>query len=205
MLDYYREEEALLAAQRQRLAKASGGIAASADGHRLELAVNIAFAAEAQQGFAQGADGVGLFRTEMLFMDADEPPGEDEQFQCYAEVVRLAAGRPVIIRTFDIGGDKPARCLPAPQESNPFLGYRAIRMYPDQEAVFRAQLRAILRASALGPVKVMIPMVATLGEARWVRRLLEEERAALGRAEPVPLGIMLEVPSVLFQLDAFCR
>ncbi|AOZ48785.1 phosphoenolpyruvate--protein phosphotransferase [Chromobacterium vaccinii] len=205
VLDYYREEEALLAAQRQRLAKASGGIAASADGHRLELAVNIASVAEAQLGFAQGADGVGLFRTEMLFMDADEPPGEDEQFQCYAEVVRLAAGRPVIIRTFDIGGDKPARCLPAPQESNPFLGYRAIRMYPDQEAAFRAQLRAILRASALGPVKVMIPMVATLGEARWARRLLEEERAALGRAEPVPLGIMLEVPSVLFQLDAFCR
>ncbi|MFB9159010.1 phosphoenolpyruvate--protein phosphotransferase [Chromobacterium violaceum] len=205
VLDYYRAEEALLAQQRQKLAQACAGGSVSADGQRLELAVNIASAAEAQLGFAQGADGVGLFRTEMLFMEADEPPGEEAQFQCYAEVVRLAAGRPVIIRTFDIGGDKPAPCFPAAQESNPFLGYRAIRMYPDQEAAFRTQLRAILRASALGPVKAMIPMIATLNEARWARRVLEEERAALGLAEAVPMGIMLEVPSVLFQLDAFCR
>ncbi|AXE31781.1 phosphoenolpyruvate--protein phosphotransferase [Chromobacterium phragmitis] len=203
--DYYLDEEALLACQRQRLARACGGASVSADGQRLELAVNIASAAEAQLGFAQGADGIGLFRTEMLFMDADEPPSEDAQFQCYAEVVRLAAGRPVIIRTFDIGGDKPARCMSMPQERNPFLGYRAIRMYPDQEAAFRSQLRAILRAGEFGPVKVMIPMIATLAELRWARRLLEEERAALGVAEPVPLGIMLEVPSVLFQLEAFCR
>ncbi|AUH52254.1 phosphoenolpyruvate--protein phosphotransferase [Chromobacterium sp. ATCC 53434] len=205
VLDYYREEEALLASKRLRLAQASGGTSTSADGQRLELAVNIASAAEAQLGFAQGADGVGLFRTEALFMDADAPPSEDAQFQCYAEVVRLAAGRPVIIRSFDIGGDKPARCLPAPPEANPFLGYRAIRMYPDQQAAFRAQLRAVLRASELGPVKLMIPMVATLGEARWARRVLDEERDALGVAEAVPMGIMLEVPSVLFQLDAFCR
>ncbi|MEJ8675194.1 phosphoenolpyruvate--protein phosphotransferase [Chromobacterium amazonense] len=205
VLDYYREEAALLEARRLREARASQGESRSADGCRLELAVNIASAEEAQLGFAHGADGVGLFRTEMLYMEADAPPSEESQFQHYAEVVRLAAGRPVIIRTFDIGGDKPARCLPAPAESNPFLGYRAIRIYPDQEAVFRAQLRAILRASALGPVKVMIPMVATLAEARWARRVLDEERAALGLTRPVPLGIMLEVPSVLFQLDAFCR
>lgn len=205
VLDFYHEELELQALRLEMQQQYCQPAASHRQGQQLELAVNIATSAEAQLGFANGAEGVGLFRTEMLYLDQETAPDEEEQYQCYAEVVRVANGRPVIIRTFDIGGDKPAACFPAANEHNPFLGYRAIRMYPDQEAAFRIQLRAILRASLIGPVKVMIPMIATLGEIRWVRQLFDQECQHLQIPEKIPLGIMLEVPSILFQMAAFCQ
>ncbi|HTO94283.1 MAG TPA: phosphoenolpyruvate--protein phosphotransferase [Bacteroidota bacterium] len=153
---------------------------------------------------------MGLFRTEMLFMGRNEPPGEEEQYRAYAEVAKCAAGRPVIIRTLDIGGDKPVPSLHIPPEENPFLGYRAIRLYAEYPALINAQLRAILRASAHGKLKIMFPMVCALHEVRAMRvRIralmtdLEHEGTAFDRA--IEIGIMVEIPSVAFIIDQLSR
>jgi len=132
------------------------------DGHRLEIAANIATAEESTRALAAGAEGIGLFRTEMLYLDRDSPPDEAEQCEVYQRVIEAAGGKPVIIRTLDIGGDKSLDYLTLPPEPNPFLGYRAIRLYPEFEALFRTQVRALVRASARGSLKLMLPMVATM-------------------------------------------
>lgn len=180
--------------------------ARTADGHRLEVGANTASAEETVAAFAQGAEGIGLFRTELVFSSRETAPTEDEQFEIYAAVVRAAAGRPVIIRTLDVGGDKPVPFLQFPAEANPFLGYRGVRFYAEQAPLLRTQFRALLRAAALGPLKILVPMIACVEEARVVRRLVREsadELRARGVAVPaqVPLGFMLEVPAVAFILD----
>jgi phosphoenolpyruvate-protein phosphotransferase len=182
----------------------------SADGKRLEIAANAASPEEVIAAVAGGAEGIGLFRTEMLFMDRKEPPDEEEQFRIYAEVAKSAGDRPVIIRTLDIGGDKPIPYLNLPPEDNPFLGYRAIRLYADYPQLINAQLRAILRASALGNLKVMFPMICSVQEVRTVKqrllelmRDLESEGADYNRQ--IPIGIMVEIPSVAFLIDQLCR
>ena len=182
----------------------------SADGKRLEIAANAASPEEVSAAIAGGAEGIGLFRTEMLFMDRKEPPDEEEQFQIYAQVAKSAGGKSVIIRTLDIGGDKPIPYLNLPPEENPFLGYRAVRLYADYPQLINAQLRAILRASALGNLKVMFPMICSLQEVRTVKqRLLELMRdlESEGKAynSQIPIGIMVEIPSVAFLLDQLCR
>ncbi|ACX67048.1 phosphoenolpyruvate--protein phosphotransferase [Paenibacillus sp. Y412MC10] len=186
--------------RRQSLEEYIARPAVTADGTRVELAANIGSAAEAEAAVRQGADGVGLFRTEFLFMNATAMPGEEEQFRAYQEAARQMEGRPVIIRTMDIGGDKELPYLQLPKETNPFLGYRAIRVGLVRQELLRTQLRAVLRASAFGTVKVMFPMISGLQEWRQARSILAEVQGEL-REEGVPfdekmeVGIMVEIPS----------
>ncbi|MGI9279859.1 MAG: phosphoenolpyruvate--protein phosphotransferase [Endozoicomonas sp.] len=184
--------------------------AVTLDGHHMEVAANIASAEEAETAFAQGAQGVGLFRTEMLYMDRTEPPCEEEQFEIYRKALTAANGQPVIIRTMDIGGDKPVDYFNIGNEENPFLGYRAVRLYPEYLTLFHTQLRAILRASQYGHCKIMVPMVATLAEAKWLREVFNNVVEAMKvegfELDPeVQLGIMLEVPSCAFIIDQLVR
>lgn len=207
---YYELEDARLAGRRVRLSQSAGKPAATSDGCRMEIGANIVTAAEAPQAFAAGADGIGLFRTEMLFVNRDAPPAEDEQFEEYRQALMAASGKPVIIRMLDIGGDKPVPYLRLPKEENPFLGFRAVRMYPEFHALVRTQVRALVRASAFGQLKVMVPMISRLGEVAWVRQMIAEEQAGCADAgiahDPaMPVGAMVEVPAMAFQLDHFCR
>jgi multiphosphoryl transfer protein len=207
---YYATEHKRLAERRSRLRQFAARPATTRDGHRLEIAANIVAADEATVVFAAGAEGIGLFRTEMLFLGRDSAPGEAEQFQAYRSVLETAGGQPVVIRTVDIGGDKPLSYLNLPGEENPFLGCRGVRLYPGHEPLLRTQVRALVRASAHGRLKLMIPMVATVDEARWVKKIVAEEQARCS-AEGVafdaamPVGAMLEVPAAAFALDALCR
>lgn len=166
-------------------------------------------ALEAPGAFANGAEGVGLFRTEMLYMDRDSAPDEQEQFEAYQQVLLAAGDKPIIFRTMDIGGDKSIPYLNIPQEENPFLGYRAVRIYPEFAGLFRTQLRAILRAASFGNAQLMIPMVHSLDQILWVKgeiqkAIVELKRDGLRHAETITLGIMVEVPSVCYIIDHFC-
>jgi fructose-specific PTS system IIA-like component len=203
---YYERERRAIQRSSGRLAPLAQRPAVTRDGVRIEVGINASTADEVVGGIAQGAEGVGLLRTELLFLDRASAPGEDEQAQAYTSVVVAAAGRPVIIRTFDIGGDKPATYLRMPKEENPFLGCRGLRLYEQHPALLRTQLRAILRASASGPVKIMAPMVATPGEARWFReqvRATQDELRAAGTRfdESAPVGVMIEIPATALVMD----
>jgi phosphocarrier protein FPr len=179
--------------------------AVTLDGHRVEVVANIGKNAEAQQVVQLGGEGVGLLRSEFLFLDRATAPTEDEQAQIYTEIAQtLGPDRPLIIRTLDVGGDKPLSYLPLAKEENPFLGVRGVRVGFDQPELLRTQLRAILRASTLGNVRIMFPMIATLDEWRMAKAMLDEERAQLGAA-PIPAGIMVEVPSTAVMADQFAR
>jgi len=146
----------------------------------------------------------------MLFVGSDGMPSEDKQFEVYKQAARAAAGQPVLIRTLDIGGDKPLPYLNLPREVNPFLGYRGARLYADHEDLMREQFRAIARASAFGSVQMLLPMVSSLAEVRWAKAMLARVQAELA-AENVafdramPLGIIVEVPAVTFILDQLCN
>lgn len=205
MESWYRLETAKQQAIAERSAPLRGQQVATADGTTVSVLANIALAIEAQGAFAQGADGVGLFRTEMLFCERSQAPDEEEQFRAYSEVLKSAVGKKITIRTLDIGGDKPCDFLDLPKEENPFLGYRAVRMYPQFHDIFTTQARALLRASAVGPLNIMVPMVATLAEIQWLHSefhriagTLEQEGISLGEWH---LGIMVEVPSTLYLLE----
>ncbi|MEW5928484.1 MAG: phosphoenolpyruvate--protein phosphotransferase [Gemmatimonadota bacterium] len=174
------------------------------DGHRVEVAANIGTAAEAAAAVEAGAEGVGLLRTEFLFLGRDAAPSEDEQFAAYSEMTRALGGLPLIVRTLDIGGDKVLPYLALPHEENPFLGVRGIRLCLRRPELFVPQLRAIYRAAATGPVRIMFPMVATLEDLRAAREAAEAVRAELGAA-PVEIGIMIEVPSAVLIADALAR
>lgn len=203
---YYDREVGKLRRRQERFAPYVHAPAVTRDGRRLEVAANVATAEELAAAFAQGAEGVGLFRTEMLFMDRDVPPSEEEQFAVYVRAARAADGRPVIIRTIDIGGDKPVPYLHLPREANPFLGYRGVRIYPDHRDVFDSQVRAIIRASAFGRVWLMAPMICTIEEVRWVKARIAKIQAELSADgvafdQKMPVGIMVEVPSTAFIMD----
>jgi len=179
--------------------------AKTVDGHRLEVVANIGGLADAEQAMQLGGEGVGLLRSEFLFLERATAPSEDEQTQAYRAIAEaLGPDRPLIIRTLDVGGDKPLPYLPIPEENNPFLGERGIRVGLDRPEMLRAQLRAILRAAEGAKVQVMFPMIATLPEWRAAKALFEEERARLGAA-PIPVGIMVEVPVVAVMAAQFAR
>jgi phosphocarrier protein FPr/phosphocarrier protein len=176
------------------------------DGHRIEVVANIRNADDALAAVAAGGEGVGLLRSEFLFDERDQAPSEDEQARSYGAVAEvLGRGRPLIIRTLDVGGDKPLSYLPLPKEENPFLGLRGIRVSLDQPEMFRTQLRAILRAAPIADLHIMFPMIATLDELRAAKRILAEEQAATATetsaAASVKVGIMVEVPSAAVQAD----
>jgi multiphosphoryl transfer protein len=174
------------------------------DGHRVEVVANIGRASEAAQAVDAGGEGVGLLRTEFLFLERSTPPTEEEQFDSYLEMVQALNGLPLIIRTLDIGGDKEVPYLNLPRESNPFLGVRGIRLCLARPELFRPQLRAIYRVSAHGPVKIMFPMVSIIEELRTARAIAEEVRLEVN-AEPVDIGIMIEVPSAVLMADEFAQ
>jgi multiphosphoryl transfer protein len=203
---HYDRRRWALARRHERLAQSAQRPAVTRDGRPLEVAASVSTREEIGVAFAHGADGIGLFRTEMLFMDRDSPPSEDEQAAIYAEAARLAAGRTVIIRTLDVGGDKPLSYLGLPPEKNPFLGMRGVRLYPAHRDLVAAQLRAILRASSAGRVWMLLPMVSHLEEVRWVKEQIaaaqrELQAAGVAFAAEMPLGVMLEVPAAALLVD----
>lgn len=173
--------------------------ARTSDGRRIEVSANLGSAEEAEDALAWGAEGVGLFRTEFLFMERDQLPSEDEQYEVYRKAVEAFGEKPVVIRTLDVGGDKDLPGVEQPVEENPFLGWRGIRMCLDVPELFKPQLRALLRAAAHGNLKVMFPMVADVEELRAAKRLLEECRAELededAEVGPIAVGVMVETPA----------
>jgi phosphocarrier protein FPr len=168
---------------------------ATRDGTRIEVFANLGSAAEAARAVELGAEGVGLLRTEFLFLDRATLPDEDEQAETLREIARALDGRPLVVRTLDAGADKPLPALPMPPEANPFLGVRGIRLTLERRDVLGAQLRAILRVAADHPVKVMLPMVATLSEIDAARDALAQARSDTGIDVPLEFGIMVEVPA----------
>jgi len=207
---YYQQEARVQEALHEQQRVWFSQQARTADGIRIEVAANIAHSVEAQAAFDNGAEAVGLFRTEMLYMDRTSAPDEDELYNIFCQALACSQGRSIIVRTMDIGGDKPVDYLNIPAETNPFLGYRAVRIYEEYATLFTTQLRAILRASAHGSLKIMILMISSMEEIMWVKEKLAEAKQQL-RNEHVPfdekilLGIMLEVPSVMFIIDQCCE
>jgi phosphotransferase system enzyme I (PtsI) len=182
----------------------------TACGTPVALRANVELPAEAILALDHGADGIGLYRTEFLYIDRLTQPDENEQYEIYRAVIEAVAPRPVILRTFDIGGDKFASSFKLPAEMNPALGLRAVRLALSQPDVFLTQLRAMVRASAHGDVRVMIPMVSGIHELREVRKLLtrairEVEARGLAHAAKIPLGVMIEVPSAAVMADVFAK
>ncbi|HTU96331.1 MAG TPA: phosphoenolpyruvate--protein phosphotransferase, partial [Solirubrobacteraceae bacterium] len=184
-------DEARRAAARQHAAEP----ATTRDGERIEVFANLATGSDAARAVELGAEGVGLLRTEFLFLGRAELPGEEEQAETLREIARALDGRPLIVRTLDAGADKPLPALPMPAEENPFLGVRGIRLALARPEVLATQFRAILRVAAEYPVKTMLPMVATLGEITSAREILEAARRETGIDAPMELGIMVEVPA----------
>ncbi|EIA5100737.1 phosphoenolpyruvate--protein phosphotransferase [Staphylococcus pseudintermedius] len=180
------------------------------DGHEVELAANIGTPNDLEGVHNNGAEGIGLYRTEFLYMGRDNMPTEDEQFEAYKKVLESMEGKRVVVRTLDIGGDKELPYLNLPEEMNPFLGYRAIRLCLDQPEIFRPQLRALLRASAYGKLNIMFPMVATIQEFRDAKALLLEEKENLKQegvevSGDIELGIMVEIPATAALADVFAK
>ena len=179
--------------------------AVTRDGQHIEVMANLGSPDEVAAALEAGADGVGLLRTEFLFLGREALPDEDEQAAVYAEIAASLEGRPLVVRTLDVGADKPLRALPQAPEENPFLGQRGIRLALAEPSVLRTQLRAIVRAAADHPLKVMFPMVTTLAEYRAARELVEESCAELGRPPGFEVGIMVEVPAVALAAERFAR
>lgn len=206
VLDFYLGEIRKRETYRKRLARFKNLPGGTADGRKLEVGANVGSLEEAVAAFNNGAEGIGLFRTELLFMNRQNPPTEEEQFSVFAETARLAGKRGVIVRTLDIGGDKPIPYLNLPHEANPFLGHRAIRMYNTHRDLITAQFRAILRASAFGNLKIMFPMVSSVDEVRflrqWIGELMQQlESGKIRYNRKIEIGIMVEIPSVAFIID----
>jgi phosphocarrier protein FPr len=202
----YRAQAAVERAAQDAARAASAAPAVTRDGRRIEVAANAASVAEARAGMENGAEGIGLLRTEFVFLDRHEAPGEDEQAAAYAAIADVMGALPVIIRTLDVGGDKPLPYLPLAHEDNPFLGQRAVRLCLARPELFRTQLRAILRASAGHRLRLMFPMIAERDELRAARALLAETRREL-EARHVPVapelevGIMVEIPAAALLAD----
>jgi phosphotransferase system enzyme I (PtsI) len=207
VLAEYRERQAAYGEKRRALRAIRRKAAVTRDGVAIELCANIELPQDAEAALEAGADGIGLFRSEFLFMNRRDLPGEDEQFEAYVRVVRAMGGRPVTIRTLDIGADKPLDSDAPASAPNPALGLRAIRYSLSQPAMFQAQLRALLRASAYGPVKILVPMLAHPGEIRQTLTHIAKARATLaskGLALPrVEVGAMVEIPAAALTLPLF--
>jgi len=194
-----------LAEKKQADLAAAHEAATTTDGHRVEVVANIGGIDDAKQSVTLGGEGVGLLRSEFLYLERQTAPSEDEQAQIYADIAIALDGRPMILRTLDVGGDKPLPYLPMPREENPFLGIRGVRIGLERPELLRTQVRAILRAAKGHKLRMMFPMIATIDEIRSVKGLVEEERAKLSDAGEVELGIMVEVPSAAVMARQFAR
>ena len=180
------------------------------DGHKVEIVGNIGTPDDVAGVIDNGGEGVGLYRTEFLYMNSTELPTEEQQFEAYKKVLVAMNGKPVVVRTLDIGGDKKLPYLPIDPEMNPFLGYRAIRLCLDRKDIFRTQLRALLRASAYGKLRIMFPMIATIDEFVSAKALLEEEKEKLIKegvevGQDLQVGMMVEIPAAAVLADEFAK
>ncbi|MEK3855334.1 phosphoenolpyruvate--protein phosphotransferase [Cytobacillus sp. FSL H8-0458] len=206
----YEEEHRKFEEQKAEWAKLVNEKSVTADGHHVELAANIGTPKDLKGVVENGGEGVGLYRTEFLYMGRDQLPTEEEQFESYKAVLEGMSGKPVVVRTLDIGGDKELPYLNLPKEMNPFLGFRAIRLCLEEQDMFRTQLRALLRASTYGNLKIMFPMIATLDEFRQGKAILEEEKQKLMSeglvvADNIEIGIMVEIPSTAVMAEQFAK
>ncbi|GMK43071.1 phosphoenolpyruvate--protein phosphotransferase [Paenibacillus glycanilyticus] len=210
LIQHYSELQTRQAEARHRLSGIAGHQSVTPDGKVLGLAANISSLKELEVALSSGAHGVGLFRTEFLYMDRNRFPKEEEQFEVYKSVAEKLAGEPLIIRTLDIGGDKQLDYFNIPEEDNPFLGYRAIRISLDRKDLFKTQLRAILRASSYGQVKVMYPLISSVEEVRAANQVLAEakqelEREGIAYDPGIQVGIMVEVPAAVMLSDLLAQ
>lgn len=206
----YRVKQEQYEAQRAELAKLKKVATVTKDGKHVELAVNIGTPADVAGVLENGGEAVGLYRTEFLYMGRDSMPSEKEQFSAYKAVLERMDGKPVVVRTLDIGGDKQLSYLELPKEMNPFLGFRAVRLCLERQDLFRTQLRALLRASVYGNLRIMFPMIATLDEFRQAKTILLEEKTKLEAegiqvSNEIQLGIMVEIPSTAVLSDLFAK
>ena len=206
----YEQKQKNFLAEKEELAKLVNDESVSKDGVHVELAANIGTPNDLEGVKNNGAEGIGLYRTEFLYMGRDNMPSEEEQFEAYSKVLKEMDGKRVVVRTLDIGGDKELSYLNLPKEMNPFLGYRAIRLCLDQTDIFRTQLRALLRASEFGKLNIMFPMIATIKEFRDAKAILLEEKEKLvsegvNVADDIEIGIMVEIPSTAALADIFAK
>lgn len=207
----YEAKAEAVKAEKEALKVLKDAKSVTTDGHEVELAGNIGTPKDVEGVLNNGGEGVGLYRTEFLYMDSElDFPSEEEQFEAYKAVLEGMGGRKVVVRTLDIGGDKKLPYFTFPEEMNPFLGYRAIRLCLDRTDIFRTQLRALIRASVFGKLCIMFPMIATLDEFRQAKALFEEEKAKLiseGAAvsDKIEVGMMVEIPAAAVLADQFAK
>lgn len=210
LLKMYEDKKVAFEDQKAEWAKLLNKRTVSADGYHVELAANIGTPEDVKGALENGAEGVGLYRTEFLYMGRTQLPTEEEQLEAYTTVLKHTADKPVVVRTLDIGGDKELPYLNLPKEMNPFLGFRAIRLCLEMQDMFRTQLRALLRSSIYGNLKIMFPMIATLDEFRKAKSILIEEKEKLQKegipvAENIEVGMMVEIPSSAVMADIFAK
>ena len=206
----YQKKKVAYEAQKAEWAKLVHEKTVTSDDYEVELVANIGTPQDVQGVLDNGGEGVGLYRTEFLYMGRDTFPTEEEQFEAYKSVLERLGDKPVVVRTLDIGGDKELSYLNLPKEMNPFLGYRAIRLCLEMQDMFRTQLRALLRASIFGNLKIMFPMIATLDEFREAKSILIEEKEKLQKndvkvSDHIEVGIMVEIPSTAVLADVFAK
>ncbi|GEN49024.1 phosphoenolpyruvate--protein phosphotransferase [Ligilactobacillus pobuzihii] len=209
-LKQYEQKAKDFAAQKAEWARLKNEQSVTADGKQVTLGANIGTPKDVEAATDNGAEAVGLFRSEFLYMDASELPSEDDQFEAYKQAVEGMNGKQVVVRTMDIGGDKELPYLPLPDEQNPFLGYRAIRISLDRQDIFRTQLRALLRASAYGRLAIMFPMIATVKEFKDAKAIFEEEKAKLVAdgvkvSDDIEVGMMMEIPAAAMIADKLAK
>jgi phosphoenolpyruvate-protein phosphotransferase (PTS system enzyme I) len=210
-IEAYRKRHVDYVSFEKKLLAIKGFPARTKDGKDIEIASNIEFPQEVDAIVDLRGDGIGLYRTEYLFLTGDREPEEEHQFQEYKSIVEKLNGKPLIIRTFDLGGDKPLEYLPLPVETNPFLGVRGVRLYRDSgHEFFRTQLRAIIRASAFGDIRIMFPMIACVSEIRYCRKIISDIMTELGKSKVkfnknIPIGAMVEIPSAAATADLLAK
>lgn len=206
----YQEKAAAFKEQQLEWAKLKDSKSLSKDGKQIEIAANIGTPKDLTGVIENGAEGIGLYRTEFLYMDSEDFPTEDEQYEAYKAVLEGVNGQAVVVRTMDIGGDKELPYLQLPKEMNPFLGYRAVRISLAETEMFRTQLRALLRASVHGKLRIMFPMIATVNEFRDAKAILDEEKAKLEAegtevSNEIQVGIMIEIPAAAVLAHQFAK
>lgn len=210
-IEEYKQKQADFEKQKQEWAKLKDEHTKTADGQHVELVANIGTPDDVEGVHGNGGEGVGLYRTEFLYMGKSQLPTEEEQYEAYKAVLEsMGSDKPTVVRTLDIGGDKELEYLDLPDEMNPFLGYRAIRLCLERDDIFRTQLRALLRASVYGNLKIMFPMIATLGECRQAKAILEEEKANLKSegtevSDSIEVGMMVEIPATAVIAKQFAK
>src|SRR5690606_14813102 len=210
ILAKYRQKKNQYEAQKTEWAKLKNEKTITSDDQHVELAANIGTPEDVNGVLDNGGEAIGLYRTEFLYMGRDQLPSEEEQFEPYKTVLEKMESKPVVVRTLDIGGDKELPYLNLPKELNPFLGFRAIRLCLEEQDIFRTQLRALLRASTYGNLKIMFPMIATLDEFRQAKAILFDEKEKLVTngttvSDSIDTGIMVEIPSTAVLADQFAK